>query len=497
MKILVVDDEQLVRDSLTSMIEEIGDPWELAGEAVNGEDMLEKVNILRPDAVLVDIKMPKLNGLEGIRKGKGVSPETHWIILSGYSQFEYAREALQLGASNYLLKPVDPDELRASLEHIEHMQARHQELASKQFEQDMFSLSHNMIQLDHIETEVDRMYFTGLIFYWDSFLRESEQSEILNKFYQAVRRELNDYKSKGLLTSFFTLPEGELTVIIASELVEREMKHHALFAKCLNTIKIKANEYSSQQFAITIFQTNFRANYKQLASQFAYLKRNAYLRFVLGLNNTWSCRRLSKYEDREDFINFANSFQDITYNYREGIYLNYMKAVDRFENLLSGNSTELDLPTIDAIIYSFKCMMNCTLQADHNLQQWVQSLRDFGDLLLTDLAGTDCTKTNLVDQVIAYIDHNFMNEIGIGQISLQLNVTPNYLSTLFRKKTGITFVKYLTNIRLLKAKELLADPNIQVQQAAEKVGYFSTRHFTKLFTEFTGCYPSDYKKKFI
>jgi two-component system, response regulator YesN len=100
-----------------------------------------------------------------------------------------------------------------------------------------------------------------------------------------------------------------------------------------------------------------------------------------------------------------------------------------------------------------------------------------------------------VDQVIHYIQNRYMENIGISQIAEEFNLTPNYLSTLFRKKTGTTFVKYLTHNRINKARELLAQNDMQIQQVAKEVGYFSTRHFTKLFTEIVGCYPSDYRKK--
>jgi two-component system response regulator YesN len=89
-----------------------------------------------------------------------------------------------------------------------------------------------------------------------------------------------------------------------------------------------------------------------------------------------------------------------------------------------------------------------------------------------------------------------MYDIGIGQIAEQLHMTPNYLSTLFHKKTGSTFMVYLTKTRMLRAKELLADPHIQIQQVAEQVGYSSARYFTKLFTESVGCYPSEYRSRF-
>lgn len=87
-----------------------------------------------------------------------------------------------------------------------------------------------------------------------------------------------------------------------------------------------------------------------------------------------------------------------------------------------------------------------------------------------------------------------MDDIGIGQIAGQLNVSANYLSALFHKKTGVMFVKYMTRIRMQKAKELFMNTNLQVRQVAEQVGYYSTRHFTKLFTQTFGTYPSDYRK---
>jgi two-component system response regulator YesN len=89
-----------------------------------------------------------------------------------------------------------------------------------------------------------------------------------------------------------------------------------------------------------------------------------------------------------------------------------------------------------------------------------------------------------------------MFDVGIGQIAEQFHITPNYLSALFHKKTGTNFMSYLKWVRMLKAKELLTDPNIQIQQVAEQVGYSSTRHFARLFTEQFGCLPSEYRDNF-
>ena len=123
-------------------------------------------------------------------------------------------------------------------------------------------------------------------------------------------------------------------------------------------------------------------------------------------------------------------------------------------------------------------------------------LRIHGEPLLNETTREEIQSSDLIAQVTAFVDRNYMDNIGIGQIAEQLNITPNYLSALFHKKTGINFMGYLKKIRMLKAKELLADPNIQIQQVAERVGYFSARHFARLFAETFGCLPSEYRDSY-
>jgi two-component system response regulator YesN len=129
--------------------------------------------------------------------------------------------------------------------------------------------------------------------------------------------------------------------------------------------------------------------------------------------------------------------------------------------------------------------------------QWINELRQHGEHVLRGRCTKEPASVDLVKQVIDYIEKHYMEDISIGQIAGQLNVSANYLSALFHKKAGVMFVKYLTRIRMLKAKELLMNTNLQVRQVAEQVGYYSTRHFTKLFTETFGAYPSDCRKSQI
>ena len=118
MKILIADDEKLIRYSLKSMIEDMKLALEIIGEAGNGQEMIDLVKKRNPDIAFVDIKMPGLSGLEAIKIARDISPHTKWIILTSYSEFDYAKEAISLGAAGYLLKPVSPEELSATINEI-------------------------------------------------------------------------------------------------------------------------------------------------------------------------------------------------------------------------------------------------------------------------------------------------------------------------------------------------------------------------------------------
>ena len=115
MKFLVVDDERPARYVLRSLIEELGWPPESVEEAANGDEFLARVEASRPDCAFVDIRMPGMDGLSAIEAAAPSCPGTRWVIVSSYGEFDYARTAIRLGVTEYLLKPVRPEELAACL----------------------------------------------------------------------------------------------------------------------------------------------------------------------------------------------------------------------------------------------------------------------------------------------------------------------------------------------------------------------------------------------
>ena len=118
MKIAVVEDEILIREGIRNLLEAQGEDWEFIGEAENGVEGLELIRQEKPDIVITDIRMPDMDGLEMLDKAKQEGIKLKAIVLSAYSEFEYARTAIKLGVTEYLLKPISIDELFEALRHV-------------------------------------------------------------------------------------------------------------------------------------------------------------------------------------------------------------------------------------------------------------------------------------------------------------------------------------------------------------------------------------------
>ncbi|MGL4737945.1 MAG: response regulator [Cellulosilyticaceae bacterium] len=142
LKYVIADDERMIRLGLKLAIEDLGLPLEYAGEAKDGVELVDLLEIVKPDVIFVDIKMPRKDGLETIREAKTIVPETYWVILTGYSKFEYAKEAITLGVTDYLLKPIEPCSLKETVLRIQ----EEKEKKVKAYQKEILLSQNTMVQ---------------------------------------------------------------------------------------------------------------------------------------------------------------------------------------------------------------------------------------------------------------------------------------------------------------------------------------------------------------
>ncbi|TDF99667.1 response regulator transcription factor [Paenibacillus piri] len=513
MKMVIADDENLVRVSLKSMIKDMETSWQIVGEATNGEELLAMVAEHEPNIVIADIRMPKLNGLEAIRLGRTISPLTNWVILSGFSDFTYAQQALKLGVSEYLLKPVDPVELEKTLNHIYKDNKEYITLLNQQFENNLFALCHGLTSLKH-EERSSMLYqgkFIGWTFHIDSVLPANGDSDIQQQFYKELRACMENELVCGMNLALLALANGELAAVGAWDPVRcQEAKRRV--ADFFGKLEPIIGRYRSAETTLTIMQTGECQGFEAVNCRLQQLQQWSDLRAVCGIGRSLEYTELKNEAALANKAEAARLLCAIGQYLRDGMYLNYHNTVNELEALLQKSELFAAETTRESIrLYVTRALgLNLpdsrlvpgaqTLPEQERttepltVHRLIQELRQYGEQVLREKSAKESAPVDLVKEVIHYMEQHYMDDIGIGQIAGVLNVSANYLSGLFHKKTGVMFVKYLTRIRMLKAKELLMNTNLQVRQVAEQVGYYSTRHFTKLFTQTFGYYPSDYRK---
>ncbi len=496
MRIVIADDEYLARSSLRSMLEELGLPLDLVGEATNGEEMAALVSQHLPDIAFVDIRMPKLNGLEAIRVGRQASPYTRWFILTGFPEFDYAQEAIRLGVSGYLLKPVNPDELRKVLSDFIEENKKRLAVQNKQFERELMALAYGLTSLEFEEPDslITKSHFIGAILYLDGWLPEKTKAQRQFTFSRAIHELIDQGLDNNNQIALIVLPGGELATIGAWEPIHTGQAAQRV-RKYFQAVEQAARNSIDDDLAITILGSKECSTFGDLQDQMTRLQKLAPLRAVCGMGRTLSITMLNQRVEKPGWLEISNLVLAVCHCYQERHYLNYMKALQQIEKSLLKTSVTENIGLVKAMADFFNHSIGCRLAFNQSTKSWMQTLQQHGEGLLHEMSKDEVQAADIVNQVIAFVDENYMRDIGIGQIAERLGITPNYLSTLFHKKTGVNFMSHLKRVRMLKAKEFLTDPNIQIQKVAEQVGYFSARHFARLFAEQFGCLPSEYRDR--
>lgn len=492
MKILIADDEKLIRYSLKSMLREIKVPAEDIHVACDGKEMVELAQKDHPDIAFVDIKMPKLDGLEAIDQARELSPNTKWIILTSYPSFNYAKEAIGLGATGYLLKPVSPQELAQTIDKIMREKKRDYFQANEEFESRMNALFHNTLSLNQDQLDfIPKANFLAVMIIFDSYLDERRQLEHQLSFCSALREKVALVINEEARIALCTLPNGHL-VVLGAWLQEKAAARESIIDYFRNLLAMP-RQIKREGVCVTYLNTEECTSYQELEEQLMGLGELAGLRTVIGVEGKIKLEDLYCWHKQEHVLRLSQSLIGLAETYREKNYLGFLAVIESLQSVLPITGLSFESTSLQNIRHFLKCAINFQPSSDPGTHQWFQKLKEWSDQLL--IAKQSDGLGDIADQVTIYIEKNYMRNIGIAQIAYSLGITPNYLSALFHKSTGTTFVKYITRIRMSKAKELLMDSNDEVQQVARQVGYFSSRHFSKLFKQQFNCYPSEFQRQ--
>jgi len=536
LRLLIAEDELWLRKRLVSTID-----WSSYGisevyEAEDGGEALEIALKEKPDIVITDIRMPELSGIDLMKKLNENSIFSKMIVVSGYDDFEYAQGALRMGAINYLLKPVDEEELLDSVKRcVEELKKEKNketvfdkqsaasemlmehiyedlifETSEKRTEELLQKLSRKEIGFPFQSAAVVNMQVREHTF----FVNDKVKSDMWS-VYQWLRRNLQEdcYECQYLYmrgSQIVLLLFGDDLEAKFMERVENwvQLILEALQKKLNISLFMAAGDVTDDFSGI---HRSYEMAQKKIKEKRAEEKR------ILALRNQETEQELNT---RFDDVYGEYDFKLLIKEIRNG---DSEKAQTELQAILQSSSRRLqsaDMMKLQLFYMNFinriagACLPECEAYADELAMQCMTVMRELiyigSDTIVTEM--WDCLrkfveklvevyqenngkrKHWMIDQVLQYVEENYNTALSTRDIAGRFFMNTSYFSKLFHEQMGCTFSNYLINVRVEKAKMMLTQTNMKLYDIAEAVGYTNVQYFSTIFKEKEGLTPSAFRQ---
>lgn len=487
MKCIIADDERLVRYSIQDMLEEIADAgvawFEKISQVVNGRELLRQVRVIQPDLVFVDIRMPLLNGLDAIEKGRELSPGTQWIILTGYAEFEYAKRAIALGALDYLLKPAS----RADLERMVSLAISR--LTDRRMHEQL-ALEHRILGLlqDTFSEDPDSSpdpWYGGLVLTLDSSLLLKDAIMFQRQLLQNLRSWLRTSLPSSCTGGAAVLDDGNLICILASP--GKDELDDALHKTAACSAESLVQGLSVVAICTVFHMVSSATDLTGLLKDLQLVSKDSGIRILGGLGQIIDSLmqesiRFGFNKSQSVLAHVDRAMRNREFDPEEAVQV-LRRHRSELEQLWPASAlcryleihSSLDLGRLDPVTALDACLAWCAKA-----------------LLPGSSINGSARRRQLVQRALELLAEQYTREIGLAQLADMLGITPNYLSTEFNRVMGESFSQYVTRLRMKKAEELMRQGGLTVKEVATSVGYVSSRHFASLFKKYFGHVPSEH-----
>ncbi|WP_214628214.1 response regulator [Paenibacillus agaridevorans] len=521
-RVVIADDEYDIRQGLKHVIDWYGEDFVIVGEAEDGDEALELYKKERPNLLITDIKMPGLNGLQLSRAVKELDENAKIIILSGYDDFAFAKEAIQYGVSSYLLKPVDEDELRAVLASVrraleDEWSTDYQNRKQEKWVHDYFfqklirgeSIQEEVAETMHWQALLERHYYRVLLVelaHYGDMLLELRESEIhLIRF--AVRNILEDIVRTFDIGFVFEESEQRFGILLVGE--DRELSTDSI-GPLLQQIVDFTREYAKQQVMVGAGMMVGHAS--------SIVRSYEKAKTALGKSFFTPQAEIFTDEDAQGAVpawsldwHADKLKEEVLHANRKGWEIELRALFQELEERSAPIGTVRSV-IVSAIMQLSRLVIEQEgdwkqLYADrYGESDWIAELKSQEEarrelVRLCDSISEFLRKTretppdSEISGVAAYIRSHYWEDINLKKIAGMFYITSGYLGQLFKKETGKYFNDFINEIRVEAAKKLLRDPRWSIADIAEKVGYKNTNHLYLHFKNYAGISPGDYRKQ--
>lgn len=531
---MIVDDEPLMREYMKVNAPRINDRWQVTAEAMNGQDALEIMNDRHIDLIITDIKMPVIDGIELCRIISTLYPSVKLVILSGYDEFEFARKAIHYNVREYLLKPVVKNELQAILSNIA---AQLDEEKSREntykttlmlSEDSKKQVVRNFLKAVVMESNIEIKALYPLIYKLKISLLESvgnivvldlDEYVILEKsipiadihIYKFILHQITTelLEESGYGIPFSNGYDNTAIFLTGENAEEVNEKCSAIF------IKVSSSMLKNTEIPV-IGAVGIPAD-DVLQLNLSHTKA---LRALENHLLCSTCTALHTYEDKPGSRDFITRLENIIFAIQSAILdnnnTNLFISVSDFVGLIDINS----IPSILKFgIFLIKKITNLRYASQHenvniaygilgkmlfsrkNYIETEEVVKDFIDIIkvfqIKNHEGQQIiNEQEIVQKTKEFIYSHYSEPISLADIAEKIGINSSYLSNIFHKSAGESYIKFLTRIRMEQAAKLLRSSSAKkVYDVSEKVGYLSSKHFSYVFKQYYNMSPGEYQEK--
>ncbi|MCD7745728.1 MAG: response regulator [Lachnospiraceae bacterium] len=536
-KVILVEDEDLLREGLMEFVDWEGLGFSIAGDADTGLKGLALAEEVHPDVVFTDIRMPGMDGIAMTEKIKAANPDTIFVILSGYDEFEYARQAVRLGVTDYLLKPVEPEQVEELMRKIAlELQNRSQEQKDIEELQEIRRRSVKDMRSkwifgalfetipDEEMAEMERLlgwnpeeqFFLAGIVEWKDFSAQSincdylQMIELDQKFQEEFTNRLNktlpDEPDEQI--EQFHRNAGEYVIVQFDRNQEALLEKNRLLLEGMARRKVFEQEFLMSFGSPGAGKRGLCASWEEAGKT----RENNYL-------ENWN-RRVKDKESE----NSRGEFRAIRYNpapvlgaIRNGDESALRLEFKQFEQALVEEKIQSQIHLMYVVGGFYNEVVRLPEEIDLSFEETIGDPMDYyskivrksqmtsvmEELLAVCLKVAKLFASSQASQVkvayrraVDYMEHEYSrSDLVMADVAQAAFISNTYLGIILKKETGKTFIEYMTELRIRHAKELLDGSEMKNYEVAEACGFSDATYFSTVFKKVCGMSPSAYRKR--
>ena len=510
MKVLIVDDEKLTREGLRDKIDWAGLGFTDVRCADDGMHGLELGRQFRPDVILTDVRMPRMNGIQMSEQIQQLCPESSIVIMSGYSDKEYLKAAIRLRAVSYVEKPINLDEITAALKEAvvrveNENRNRTQTKYAVAFELTQYPEQRNNLNPDpswfRIPLEEIRSAFTVIIQSYDpDRMTTAANAQVIDKalsplFEKMSLERLYTFRSPLYIFQFFSrreISDRQMNYFgqrIVEELMNVLRSFHVIIGKQIRDYRNLHESYESAVIKLqaVFFQpvnTYYSSGQVSEKITFRSLNESDYENELRQILKDRDCAALDKFSD-DLLAGFTDESSYILPNQVRDLYYRLHSVL---HSVCRSMQISLDSSMDSGVVWNDISACNTVYELSDLFRKNIRAVYD--------AMNKPTGESETVYTIKSYIARSYSDPgLSIKEISSYAHLSTSYICTLFKNETGMTLNQFITEYRMERARDLLDDPRNKIVEVAGTVGYNDSNYFSKTFRKAFGISPSEYREQ--